>query len=151
MKFLILATLLLLPPMPLARADANEEEFTVKVEHYETPGQNGFSEEEFRGRAWDLRNVLASARFPSGMQWVRAENERAGHAEGGTYCVRILPPRGGARALAIAPEQRELTLVNLLNQLQLRKAEMNAAGAYFRVESPSNCASEQVKRLARRR
>ena len=150
MKFLFLVTMMLLPPMPLARADANEEEFTVKVEHYEMPRGRGFQEREFRGRAWDLRSVLAAARFPSGVQWIREANEREGQAEGNTYCIRISAPRPGARTLAIAPEQREQTLVNLLNQLQQRNVEMRAAGAYYRVESPSRCASERPDRYARR-
>jgi hypothetical protein len=151
MKFLVLVFLMILPPMPLARADANEEEFTVKVEHYEMPRTPGFSEDEFRGRAWDLRNVLESARFPSGVQWLRESNERPGQAEGSTYCVRISPPRSGGRSLAIAPEQREQTLINLLIQLRQRNAEMRADGAHFRVESPSRCASEPVVRFARRK
>jgi hypothetical protein len=151
MKFLLLFTLLILPPMPLARADAKEEDFTVLVEHYEFPQRAGFDEQAFRGRAWDLKNLLESARFPSGVQWLRAINERPGQAEGSTYCVRISPPRTGGRSLAIAPEQREQTLINLLNQLSQRRGEMRAAGAHFRVESPSRCASGPGSHYARRR
>lgn len=150
MKYLLFISVLLLPPLPIAKADANEEEFTVKVEHYEIPGSRSFDGANFKGRAWDLQNVLNAARFPTGLQWLHAGNERGSQAQGNTYCVRVgALPEAEGRAPAIAPEQREQTLVNLLVQLEQRKAEMKVAGAYYRVEYPSRCASEKPRRLAK--
>jgi hypothetical protein len=135
--------------LPASASHASDEEFTVLVEHYETA--QPATSETFRGRQWDLRNVLASSRFPTSVEWLSAANEKGDSFRGATYCVRVkAPATGPGRGPAIAPEQRVQSTLNLVTQLKLRQSEMREAGAEYRVEYPSRCGSNRtLARLAR--
>jgi hypothetical protein len=137
--------LLLLLVSPFARA--GEEQFTLRVQHYEDARRPGFDRKAFEGREWDLNGLFRSAQ----LQWVQAGVERAVSGAGHTYCLRVRQTTNGKLTGQPVPYRERLQIfANLARQLQMRQSEMTHAGAHFRVELGSRCGTFQDTRQARR-
>lgn len=120
---------------------ASEASFTVRIDHFENRSAKTIS--GFSGRSWDLNNLIQSAKENGDFQWTRIKKSKSNEFIGNTICARI--------AQYVFDKEKNQVLVDyrvrlralkaLLVQLNLRKWEMNRAGAVFKIEYPSKCES----------
>lgn len=130
---------------------AGEEQFTLRIEHYEDSARPAFNRAAFQGRQWDLNGLLRATEARGSLQWIQMANERGGSALGNTYCLRIRQTLDGKMGGALVNYQQRLReLVNLRTQLKLREQEMIDAGALYRVELPARCGESNDTRLSRK-
>jgi hypothetical protein len=130
------------PPISVAA----DQFYTFQIDHWENRKNPTFDRKSFEGRHWDIKGLLA---YSSNLATIHQLNSPNGSSYlGHSYCVRVVDSFEGQNSFSASG--RAILLKNFLGRLRMRQAEMNRAGAYFRIQYPSNCAERGLSLKGKR-